>query len=80
MRKLPSGLAALLLMGTSIPAAAGMSGDVIKLGVLTDFSSVYADNSGQSSVEAVKMAVEEFGGNIDGVPIEIVSADFQNKP
>ncbi|MGI6853813.1 ABC transporter substrate-binding protein [Mesorhizobium sp. 1B3] len=79
MKKLLSGLIAVSLMGVSIPAEAAMSGDVIKLGVLTDFSSVYADNSGQSSMEAVKMAVEEFGGNINGVPIEIVSADFQNK-
>jgi branched-chain amino acid transport system substrate-binding protein len=62
-----------------VPAFADMSDGVIKLGILTDFSSIYADNSGESSVQAVKMAVEEFGGNINGTPIEIVSADFLNK-
>lgn len=71
--------AALTTALCSAPALAGMSDGVVKLGILTDFSSIYADNSGQSSVLAVEMAVAEFGGKIRGVSIEIVSADFQNK-
>lgn len=79
MMKVISGLAAACLGLAASPAAADMSDGVIKLGVLTDFSSIYADNSGKGSLQAVQMAVDEFGGNIDGTPIEIVSADFQNK-
>lgn len=79
MRKLVSGLAVACLAAVVSPAAAEMSDGVVKLGVLTDFSSIYADNSGKGSLQAVRMAVDEFGGQINGTPIEIVSADFQNK-
>ncbi len=69
---------ALALQGSS--AFAEMSGGKVKIGVLTDLSGPYEQNSGQGAVEAAKMAAEEFGGKINGVPIEIVSADHQNKP
>jgi branched-chain amino acid transport system substrate-binding protein len=62
------------------PAFAEMSGGKVKVGVLTDLSGPYEQNSGQGVVEAAKMAAEEFGGKVNGVPIEIVSADHQNKP
>ena len=62
------------------PASAEMSGGKVKVGVLTDLSGPYEQNSGQGVVEAAKMAAEEFGGKVNGVPIEIVSADHQNKP
>lgn len=52
----------------------------VKIGVLADMSGVYADIGGQGSVEAVKMAIEDFGGKVLGKPIEVVSADGQNKP
>lgn len=58
---------------------AQLSGDVVKIGVLTDMGSLYSDFSGKGSVEAVKMAVEDFGGKVLGKPIEVVSADHQNK-
>lgn len=61
-------------------AQAQMSDDVIKIGVLNDRSGLYADVGGEGSVVAARMAAEEFGNEIDGVPIEIVSADHQNKP
>jgi branched-chain amino acid transport system substrate-binding protein len=51
----------------------------VKIGVLTDLSGLYADISGKGSVEAVKMAVEDFGGKVLGKPIEVISADHQNK-
>jgi branched-chain amino acid transport system substrate-binding protein len=54
--------------------------DPVKIGVLADMSGVYADIGGQGSVEAVKMAIEDFGGGVLGKPIEVVSADGQNKP
>jgi branched-chain amino acid transport system substrate-binding protein len=52
----------------------------VKIGVLADMSGVYADIGGQGSVEAVKMAIADFGGSVLGQPIEVVSADGQNKP
>jgi branched-chain amino acid transport system substrate-binding protein len=65
----------------SVPAQAQkLSGDVVRIGVLTDLSSLYADLSGQGSVVATQMAVEDFGGTLNGKKIEIVTADHQNKP
>lgn len=55
-----------------------LSNDVLRIGVLTDISGVYADISGKGAVEAVKMAVEDFG-KMFGKPIEVVFADHQNK-
>src|SRR4051812_8136630 len=52
----------------------------VKVGVLADMSGTYADIGGQGSVEAVKMAIEDFGGSVLGKQIEVVSADGQNKP
>ena len=52
----------------------------LKIGVLSDFSSVYSDIGGQGNVEATKMAIEDFGGQMFGKPIEMVSADVLNKP
>lgn len=56
-----------------------VSGGVVRIGVLTDMSGLYSDIAGQGSVVAVKMAVEDFGGQVLGHPIEVVSADHQNK-
>jgi branched-chain amino acid transport system substrate-binding protein len=52
----------------------------VKIGVLNDMSSLYADLSGQGSVVAARMAVEDFGAEAKGLKVEIVSADHQNKP
>ena len=57
-----------------------LSDDVLKIGVLTDMSGVYADFGGPGAVLAAKMAVEDFGGKMFGKTIEVVSADHQNKP
>ncbi|SEE54266.1 amino acid/amide ABC transporter substrate-binding protein, HAAT family [Rhizobiales bacterium GAS191] len=66
------------LMSTT--AQAQIADGVLKIGVLDDQSGVYADIGGKWSVEAAKMAVEDFGGKILGAPIQILSADHQNKP
>jgi branched-chain amino acid transport system substrate-binding protein len=72
---------AALLAATAIPAAAGQISDgKVKIGILNDQSGVYADFGGKWSVAAAKMAVEDFGGKVQGAPIEIVDADHQNKP
>ncbi|TGN76212.1 ABC transporter substrate-binding protein [Bradyrhizobium yuanmingense] len=52
----------------------------LKIGVLADFSSVYSDIGGMGNVEATKMAIEDFGGQMFGKPIEMLSADVLNKP
>jgi branched-chain amino acid transport system substrate-binding protein len=70
-------LAALLMSST---AHAQIANGTLKIGVLDDQSGVYADFGGKWSVEAAKMAVEDFGGKVLGAPIEILSADHQNKP
>lgn len=58
---------------------AQISGDVVKIGVLNDQSGLYSDFGGSGSVLAARMAVEDFGGTVLGKPIEILSADHQNK-
>ncbi|MGX1103235.1 MULTISPECIES: ABC transporter substrate-binding protein [Bradyrhizobium] len=68
---------ALMLVATGTSAIA-QSGPV-RLGVLTDMSSLYADNGGQGSVVAAQMAVDDFKGKVLGRPIEIVAGDHQNK-
>nr|WP_230532366.1 ABC transporter substrate-binding protein [Microvirga roseola] len=57
-----------------------VSNNVVKIGILNDQSGVYADFGGKFSVEAARMAVQDFGGKVLGAPIEIVNADHQNKP
>ena len=79
MRSMFAGLvsAALCLAGGA--AQAQVSGDVVKIGVLNDQSGLYADFGGSGSVIAARMAVEDFGGTVLGKPIQILSADHQNK-
>jgi branched-chain amino acid transport system substrate-binding protein len=72
-------LAAALAVAAA-PVHAQVSDGVIKIGVLNDQSSLYADLAGQGSVVAARMAVEDFGADKKGMKVEIVSADHQNKP
>jgi branched-chain amino acid transport system substrate-binding protein len=79
MKKALLAAAALCALATGT-AQAEMSGGVVKIGVLNDMSGLYADLAGQGSVIAAQMALEEFGGSVNGTKVEIVSADHQNKP
>ncbi|BAO91901.1 ABC transporter substrate-binding protein [Caballeronia cordobensis] len=72
-------IAAYLLFGILTNVAAQTSDKTVKVGVLTDMSSTYADLSGKGSVLAAKMAVEDFGSKVLGNPIELVSGDHQQK-
>jgi hypothetical protein len=72
-------LATVLALGP-VAALAQVSDGVIKIGVLNDQSSLYADLAGQGSVVAARMAVEDFGADKKGMKVEIISADHQNKP
>jgi branched-chain amino acid transport system substrate-binding protein len=74
-------LAIALLVSASYPAAAQQFSDnKVKIGILNDQSGVYADFGGKWSYEAARMAVEDFGGKVKDMPIEVVTADHQNKP
>ena len=63
----------------AVPSQAQISGDVIKIGIITDMSSVYADIDGQGGVEAMRMAIADMGGAIAGKKVEVLYADHQNK-
>ena len=71
---------AALFAATAISSAAEISDGKVKIGILNDQSGVYADFGGKWSYEAAKMAAEDFGGTVLDAPIEIITADHQNKP
>src|SRR5437764_1762966 len=73
------GLAVAAAIGASA-AQAQVSDNVVKIGVLSDMSSLYTDLAGAGSIVAAKMAVEDSGIEKRGYKVEIVSADHQNKP
>ena len=70
-------LAALLGAGPS--AHAQISDDVVRIGFITDISGFYADVDGLGGVEAIRMAISDFGGTVNGKKIELLYADHQNK-
>lgn len=61
-------------------SAAELTNDKVVIGVLSDMSGPYASSAGRGSVEAARMAIEDFGGKVLGKPIEVIAADHQNKP
>jgi branched-chain amino acid transport system substrate-binding protein len=73
-------LAAGLAPGLAPGVAWAQADRPLRMGVLNDLSSVYSDYQGIGSVIAAQMAVEDFGGRVGGRPIEVLSADHQNKP
>jgi branched-chain amino acid transport system substrate-binding protein len=79
LKKLASACTLALAAMCGSTAQAQISGDVIKIGIITDMSSVYADIDGQGGVEAIKMAIADAGGAINGKKIELLFADHQNK-
>jgi len=72
-----AGVAFALLLAP--PAMAQISDGVVKIGVLTDETGVFSSLSGEGSVEAARMAVEDLGGKVAGKPVELIHADHQNK-
>ena len=83
MNKIPTtaiaATAALALAGLFSEAQAQTSGDVVRIGFITDMSGVYADVDGPAGADAIKMAIADFGGSVNGKKIEFISADHQNK-
>ncbi|KQP45556.1 ABC transporter substrate-binding protein [Pseudorhodoferax sp. Leaf274] len=53
--------------------------DKVRIGFITDMSSLYADVDGKNGATAIQMAIDDFGGKVNGLPIELLSADHQNK-
>ncbi len=72
-------LATAALGACALGAQAQVSGDVIKIGIITDLSGLYADIDGQGGVEAIKMAIADMKGMAAGKKIEFLFADHQNK-
>lgn len=66
-------------LAAMLMASSAMAVD-IKLGVLNDRSGIYADLSGEGSVVAARMAIEDFEAAAKGINVEVISADHQNKP
>ncbi len=79
MRRNLVATAACIFAASTASAWAQLSDDVVKIGVATDLSSLYADINGPGAVSAVQMAIEDFGGTVLGKKIEMISADIQNK-
>jgi branched-chain amino acid transport system substrate-binding protein len=71
-------LAAVATSALLLAAPAAAQG--VKIGILNDQSGVYADYGGKYSVEAARMAIEDFGGEVLGQKVEMITADHQNKP
>ncbi|NCW76498.1 MAG: ABC transporter substrate-binding protein [Oxalobacteraceae bacterium] len=71
--------AAFAMAGLFSEAQAQTSGDVVRIGFITDMSGVYADVDGPAGADAIKMAIADFGGSVNGKKIEFISADHQNK-
>jgi branched-chain amino acid transport system substrate-binding protein len=79
LRAAAEGLAAAAIWPAN-RALAQASDGVVKIGVLDDMSGTFADQQGMGDVVSARMAVEDFGGRVLGVPIELVYGDLQNKP
>ena len=72
-------LAGAVALAGAATAAAQISDDVIRIGFISDMSGVYRDYDGPAGAEAIRMAIADMGGAINGKKIELVAADHQNK-
>ena len=81
MRKLSkASVAALAALGLMLVTGQTWAEDKLRIGFLTDMSSVYADLDGKEGATAIQMAIDDFGGKVNGMPIELLAADNLNKP
>jgi len=76
--KLSAVIGAVVAISLTAAGATGKEQQPVKIGVLTDMTSIYSQDGGPGSVEAAHMAVEDFGGSVLGKPIEILFADDRN--
>jgi len=68
-----------VVLGLAMAAGAAQAQDKVKIGFITDMSSLYADVEGRNGATAIQMAIDDFGGKVNGQPIELLTADHQNK-
>jgi len=80
LKKLAAACALAAALGAAVPAHAQVSGDVIRIGFITDLSGLYADIDGPAGADAIRMAIADAGGTIAGKKVELLVADHQNKP
>ncbi|MFK7161273.1 ABC transporter substrate-binding protein [Marinospirillum sp. MEB164] len=81
MKTIKTALAASLIGLLGVNAAqAQVSNNEVRIGYLADMSGIYRDLAGPNGLEALRMAVEDFGGRVNGQPIRILSADDRNSP
>lgn len=80
MSKRSYGTQLLLLAALTTAVSPGPASAAVKIGVLTDQNGPYSEHTGAGSVDAARMAIEDFGGRVLGKPIELVSGDHQNRP
>ncbi len=69
-----------LAIGALSLVTAPQAQEKVKIGFITDMSSLYSDVEGKGGATAIQMAIDDFGGKVLGQPIELMSADHQNKP
>jgi branched-chain amino acid transport system substrate-binding protein len=78
--KMTPGLALVAVLAVSSPASAQISDNVVKIGVLTDMNGPASTATGKGSLTAAQMAIDDFGKQVAGKPIQLISGDHQNKP
>ena len=77
--RLKTTVSLLAAAGLSLAALQAQAQDKVKIGFITDMSSLYADVEGKNGAMAIQMAIDDFGGKVLGKPIELLTADHQNK-
>ena len=70
---------ALACLLAALGSGAAMAQDKVKIGYISDMSSLYADVEGKNGAVAIQMAIDDFGGKVLGMPIELLTVDHQNK-
>ena len=78
-KKMKLAISAVVALGFAASASAQISNDTIKIGFISDMSGLYSDIDGPGGVEAIKMAIADMGGAINGKKIELITVDHQNK-
>ena len=69
-----------IALAVAATAVSAQAQEKVKIGFITDMSSLYADVEGKWGASAIQMAIDDFGGKVLGQPVELLSADHQNKP
>jgi branched-chain amino acid transport system substrate-binding protein len=77
MNKLLASLFIVLAISLAPPATSAQNG--VTIGFITDMSGLYADKEGKNGTVAIQMAIDDFGGKVNGMPVELLTADHQNK-